>query len=98
MCTQQVSWYFSVGTENDLNYFDIPVDVNGEPTRNAIDARHSPDESVSLLKYNEISCDSNHYNNYKLSMNMKTQVDNQFSLPLAAIRKKISFRLRKSIK
>lgn len=58
MCTQQVSWYFLVGTENDLSYFDIPVDVNGEPTRNGIDARHSPDESVGLLKYNEISCDS----------------------------------------
>lgn len=36
----------TAGTENDLNYFEIPIDLNVETSLNEIEGRHSTDESV----------------------------------------------------
>lgn len=38
----------TAGTENDLNYFEIPIDLNVETSVNEIEGRHSTDESVRM--------------------------------------------------
>lgn len=38
----------TAGTENDLNYFEIPIDLNAETTLNEIEGRHSTDETVCM--------------------------------------------------
>ncbi|XP_055295587.1 uncharacterized protein LOC129565117 [Sitodiplosis mosellana] len=41
---------FKAGTENDLNYYEIPVDLNVETSMNKIEGRHSTDESMMGLQ------------------------------------------------
>lgn len=38
------------GSENDLNYFELPVDVNAENSLNEIDGRPLGDETVGISK------------------------------------------------
>ncbi|XP_031623979.1 uncharacterized protein LOC116341195 isoform X2 [Contarinia nasturtii] len=40
---------FKAGTENDLNYFDLPIDFNVE-TMNEIEGTHSTDETMGLQR------------------------------------------------
>lgn len=41
-----IEFIFTAGTENDLNYFDIPIDFNVETSLNEIEGTHSTDETV----------------------------------------------------
>lgn len=41
-------FYSKTGIENDINVFEIPVDVNTEADSNDIGGRHSSDEAVNI--------------------------------------------------
>lgn len=40
---------FIADNENDMNYYEIPNDVNSENHLNRIEGRHSTDDSVTIL-------------------------------------------------
>lgn len=39
----------AAGSENDMNYVELPIDVNVETSLNEIDGRPSADEMVCIL-------------------------------------------------
>lgn len=42
------------GSENDLNYFELPMDVNVETSLNEIDGQHPGDETVRIYEINDL--------------------------------------------